>query len=192
MLPEDKTAVIDGADGAIGSNVAGSLRRAGRVVALAGVVLPLLLIGGLKFTQFEVEALRPLIGGTPWLAWMYPVFGEAGASYFLGVVEIMTALLLMASPWSPRAGAVGGALGGLIFLVTTSLLFALPVWEPSLGGFPALGAAGQFLIKDVALLGISFLVLGESLARLPAGATGRKCPQEAGVGTADHQGAFNG
>ena len=176
MLPEDKTAVIDGADGAIGSNVAGSIQRAGRVVALIGVVLPLLLIGGLKFTQFEVEALKPLIGGTPWLAWMYPVFGEAGATYFLGVVEITTALLLVAAPWSPRAGVVGGALGGLTFLVTVSLLFALPVWEASLGGYPALGAAGQFLIKDVALLGISLVVLGESLTRLPSGAMDRPSP----------------
>ena len=176
MLPENKTAVIDGAAGAIGGDVAGSIRRAGRVAALVGAVLPLLLIGGLKFTRLEVEALRPLIGGTPWLAWLYPAFGEAGASYLLGVVEIATALLLVASPWSPRAGVVGGALGGLTFLVTTSLLFALPVWEASLGGFPALGAAGQFLIKDVALLGISLVVLGESLARLPAGATGRPSP----------------
>ncbi len=159
-----------------GTGVAQSVQRAGRVVALVGVVLPLLLIGGLKFTQLEVQALKPLIGGTPWLAWMYPVFGEAGASYFLGVVEIATALLLLASPWSPRAGVVGGALGGLTFLVTVSLLFALPVWEPSLGGFPALGAAGQFLIKDIALLGIALVVLGESLARLPASATGRPSP----------------
>ena len=92
------------------------------------------------------------------------------------MVEIATALLRMASPWSPCAGVVGGALGGLIFLVTISLLLALPVWEPSLGGFPALGAAGQFLIKDVALLGISLVGLGESLARLPAKATGRPSP----------------
>lgn len=167
MLPENENAVIDGVGGAIGNSVAGSIQRAGRVVALIGLVLPLLLIGGLKFTQFEVEALKPLIGGTPWLAWMYPVFGEAGASYLLGVVEIVTALLLIASPWSPRAGVVGGALGGLTFLVTVSLFLALPVWEPSLGGFPALGPGGQFLIKDVALLGISLVVLGESLARLP-------------------------
>ena len=164
---EDEAAVIDGADGAIGRNIASSIQRAGRIVVLVGVVLPLLLIGGLKFTQFEVEALQPLIGGAPWLAWMYPVFGQAGASNLLGVVEIATALLLIASPWSPRAGVLGGALGGLIFLVTVSLLFALPVWEPSLGGFPALGAAGQFLIKDIALLGISLVVLGESLARIP-------------------------
>ena len=176
MLPEEKAVGRGGAGGAIGSDIAGSIRRAGRVVALAGVVLPLLLIGGLKFSRFEVEALKPVIGGTPWLAWMYPAFGEAGASYFLGVVEIATALLLVASPWSPRAGVVGGALGGLTFLVTTSLLLALPVWEPSLGGFPALGAAGQFLIKDVALLGISLVVLGESLTRLPASATGLPSP----------------
>ena len=165
-----------GARGAIDTNAGRFIRRAGRVIALVGVVLPLLLIGGLKFTPLEVEALKPLIGGTPWLAWMHPVFGEAGTSYLLGVVEIGTALLLLASPWSPRAGVVGGALGALTFLVTTSLLFALPVWEASLGGFPALGAAGQFLIKDIALLGISLVVLGESLARLPASATGRPSP----------------
>jgi reactive chlorine resistance protein C len=148
-----------------GTVVARSVQRVGRVIALVGVVLPLLLIGGLKFTQFEVEALKPLIGGTPWLAWMYAVFGEAGTSYLLGVVEITTALLLIASPWFPRGGVMGGALSGLTFLVTSSLLFALPVWEESLGGFPALSGAGQFLIKDVALLGISLVVMGESLAR---------------------------
>jgi uncharacterized membrane protein YkgB len=168
MLSENKTAMIYGGDGAIGRTVACSIQRVGRGVALVGVVLPLLLIGGLKFTQVEVEALKPLIGGTAWLAWMYPVFGEAGASYLLGAVEIATALLLIASPWSARAGVVSGALGGLTFLITTSLLFALPVWEPSLGGFPALSGAGQFLIKDVALLGISLAVLGESLARILA------------------------
>src|SRR5581483_3574769 len=100
-------------------------------------VVPLLLIGGLKFTSVEVEALKPLIGGTPWLAWLYRAFGEFGASYLLGLVEIATALLLLAAPWSPRAGVLGGGLGALTFLVTTSLLFALPVWEARLGGFPA-------------------------------------------------------
>src|SRR5918992_3826469 len=101
MLPDKETAAIDGVDGAVGRTVAHSIQRTGRAVALVGVVLPLILIGGLKFTQFEVEALKPLIGGTPWLAWMYPLFGEAGASYVLGVVELATVLLLIASPWSP-------------------------------------------------------------------------------------------
>lgn len=49
------------------------LRRVGRTVALAGAVLPLFLIGILKFTQIEVDALKPLIGGTLWLTWLYAV-----------------------------------------------------------------------------------------------------------------------
>jgi uncharacterized membrane protein YkgB len=152
--------------GALARSAAG-IRSAGRVVAVAGVILPLLMIGGMKFTAVEIEALKPLIAGTPWLAWMYPVFGEAGASYVLGVVEIATALLLIASPWSARAGVAGGALATLTFLVTCSVMLALPIWEPTLG-FPALGPGGQFLIKDVALLGIALVVLGESLQRWSA------------------------
>lgn len=140
----------------------------GRAVALAGVVLPLLLIGLLKFTQIEIDALRPLIAGTPWLAWLYPVFGEAGASYLLGIVEIAAALLLALSPWSPRAAVAGGALGALTFFVTTTLLLALPVWETASGGFPWLNALGAFLIKDVALLGIALAVLGEGLSGIAA------------------------
>ncbi|RUV29451.1 DUF417 family protein [Mesorhizobium sp. M5C.F.Ca.IN.020.32.2.1] len=147
-----------------------AVSKAGRILALIGVILPLLMIGGMKFTAVEIEALRPLIGGTPWLAWMYPVFGEAGASYVLGVVEIATALLLIASPWSTRAGVAGGALAALIFLVPCSIMVALLIWEPALG-FPALGPAGQFLIKDIALLGISLVILGESLNRLSRSAT---------------------
>lgn len=33
------------------------------------------------------------------------------------------------------------------------------------GGFPALNALGSFLIKDIAMLGVSLVILGESLAR---------------------------
>jgi uncharacterized membrane protein YkgB len=142
---------------------------AGRGVALAGVVLPLALIGILKFTQFEIEALKPVIIGTPWLAWLYSVLGYAGTSYLLGVVELTTAALLVASPWSARAGIAGGALGALTFATTTSTLLALPIWEASAGGFPFLNPLGSFLIKDVALLGVSLVVMGEGLARTSNG-----------------------
>jgi uncharacterized membrane protein YkgB len=119
-----------------------------------------------KFAAFEVEALKPLIGGTPWLAWMYSAFGEVGATRLLGVVEVATALMLMASLWAPRAGVIGGALAALTFLVTCSTMLALPVWERSaVGPFPVLAGPGQFLIKDVALLGVALVVCGESLAR---------------------------
>ena len=51
-----------------------------------------------------------------------------------------------------------------MFLTTLSFLVTTPaVWEPSAGGFPALSALpGQFLIKDLALLGIALGSLGEA------------------------------
>jgi reactive chlorine resistance protein C len=149
----------------VGHARADKIVAAGRFVGLVGVVLVLLMIGGLKFTQVEIDGLKPIIGATPWLAWMYPAFGEAGASYLLGVVELATAALLMLSPWSARAGVVGGALATLTFFVTTSIMFAAPIWETASGGFPWINPLGQFLIKDVALLGAALGILGESLGR---------------------------
>jgi len=138
----------------------------GRAVALIGVLLPLVMIGLLKFTQYEINALKPLISGTPWLAWLYGVFGEAGTSYLLGTVELFTAALLMVSPWSARAALAGGFLAAGTFAVTVSTMCALPIWEASLGGFPYVGMLGQFLIKDVALLGVSLCIFAEGLGRV--------------------------
>lgn len=88
----------------------------------------------------------------------------------LGVVELLTTALLLAAPWPARAGVAGGALGALTFLTTASTMPALPIWEAASGGFARLNAAGSFLAKDVALLGVSLVVLARSLARLRGGA----------------------
>ncbi|MBI4002084.1 MAG: DUF417 family protein [Nitrospira defluvii] len=45
------------------------------------------------------------------------------------------------------------------------MLSTPPVWEGSLGGFPALSVApGQFLLKDLGLLGAAIWTLGEALS----------------------------
>jgi uncharacterized membrane protein YkgB len=147
-------------------SLGGMVKRIARITALTGVILPLFLIGILKFTAVEVEGLKPLIGGTPWLVWLYHLFGESGASHFLGAVEITTGSLLAISPWSARAAVAGGALGAVTFFLTASILFAVPIWETASGGFPWLNDTGSFLIKDVALLGISLFVLGDGLDRV--------------------------
>ena len=102
------------------------------LVALAGVVLPLLLIGGLKFTQFEVEALKPMIGSAPWLSWMYAVFGEATTSYLLGVRGDYHRRCCSSghAGFHTQASSVE-RVAALTFLTTTSLLLALPIWEPA-------------------------------------------------------------
>lgn len=55
----------------------------------------------------------------------------------------------------------------MTFLVTVSFLFTAPVTEPSLGGFPALSVVpGQFLLKDVVLLGAAIFLAGVALRRI--------------------------
>lgn len=143
------------------------LERLGSRIAFIGVLAPLLLIGLAKFSPPEVEALRPVIGGTPWLSWLYPVFGLSGASYVLGIVELATVVALLGSPWWRLAGIIGGGLATLTFLVTSSIMLVAPIWDPSVG-FPVLGPFGQFLIKDVCLLGVAIIILGRSMGNQPA------------------------
>jgi uncharacterized membrane protein YkgB len=43
-----------------------------------------------------------------------------------------------------------------------------PGWEPTLGGFPGLSALpGQFLLKDIVLLGAAVFTAGEAFAGVP-------------------------
>jgi uncharacterized membrane protein YkgB len=59
---------------------------------------------------------------------------------------------------------MGSAVAVALFLTTISFLLTTPgVGEASAGGFPGLSMTGQFLIKDVALLGISVWTAADSL-----------------------------
>jgi uncharacterized membrane protein YkgB len=40
-----------------------------------------------KWFPYGFERLVPFISNGPLIWWLYPVFGHAGASYFLGVSE---------------------------------------------------------------------------------------------------------
>lgn len=124
-------------------------------------------IGAMKFTAYEAGAIEGLVASSPLTGWLYAVFSVQAASNLIGTVEITTALLLAAGAKYPRA-ALLGALGALMtFLVTVSFLFTAPVTEPSLGGFPALSVVpGQFLLKDVVLLGAAIFLAGVALRRI--------------------------
>jgi len=51
-----------------------------------------------------------------------------------------------------------------MFATTLTFLITTPGWEPSLGGFPALSAMpGQFVLKDIVLLGVALATAGEAL-----------------------------
>jgi reactive chlorine resistance protein C len=107
------------------------------------------------------------------MGWLYEVFSVTTFSALLGVVEFATAVLIAVKPWSPKASAVGSMVAVGLFLATLSFLFTTPgVGEDSAGGFPLLSSTGQFLIKDVVLLGAAVWTLGDSLrAARTAGVT---------------------
>jgi uncharacterized membrane protein YkgB len=136
----------------------------GSGLARYGLVVVVAWIGIMKFTVYEAEGIRPFVAHSPLMSWVYGFMSVRGFSAVLGVAEVAIALLIATRPYSPRASALGSALAVGMFLTTLSFLITTPgVWEPSLGGFPALSAVlGQFLIKDLALLGISLWTLGEA------------------------------
>ena len=129
-----------------------------------GLVLILLWIGGMKFTAYEAEGIRPFVENSPLFAWTYPVFGVRGLSNILGVTEILVGLLIAARPWLPKVSAAGSLLAIGMFLSTLSFLVTTPVpWAGEVGGFPAISVLGQFLIKDVALLATAVWSFGEAV-----------------------------
>jgi uncharacterized membrane protein YkgB len=136
----------------------------GRSLARYGLVVVVGWIGLMKFTAYEAEGIRLYVANSPLMSWVYGPLSVRGFSAMLGVVEVAIALLIAARPFLPRASALGSALAVGIFLTTLSFLVTTPgVWEPSAGGFPALsGKPGQFLLKDLALLGIALWSLGEA------------------------------
>ncbi|MBY0504036.1 MAG: YkgB family protein [Bryobacteraceae bacterium] len=128
-----------------------------------GLALVILWIGLMKFTAYEASGIQPLVASSPLMGWMYSFLSVRDFSHGLGIVEVTVALLIAFRPWLPLASAAGSAGAIVMFLTTISFLFSAPGWEPTLGGFPALSASvGQFIIKDVVLLGAAVWTCGEA------------------------------
>ena len=146
--------------GALGERI----QRVGGHLIRYGLVVVIAWIGALKFTDSEATRIQQYIKHSPFTSWLDAVFSVQLLSAMLGTVEIIAALLVALSPWLPRLSAVGSAIATLLFINTLSFLFTTPgVGDAAAGGFPALSPVGQFLIKDVVLLGASVWTLGESL-----------------------------
>lgn len=129
------------------------------------VVVIFLGFGYTKFFPYEADALLPLFAGSPLIGWLPGLLGKQGASIALGCAELAAAVLLAARVVSPAASVLGAVLACGTFAVTLSIMLTAPdgIWEPSAGGFPALGGLGSFLFKDAVLLMASAVLLGESL-----------------------------
>jgi uncharacterized membrane protein YkgB len=137
--------------------IASSLGRYGLVVVIGW-------IGALKFMHFEAHQIQPLVANSPFMGWLYSIFPVYTFSALLGLVEVAAAVLIAIKPLAPRLSIIGSLLAILLFLATISFLFTTPgVSEPAGGGFPAISLTGEFLLKDIPLLGLSFWTLADSM-----------------------------
>jgi uncharacterized membrane protein YkgB len=129
-----------------------------------GLVLVIGWIGALKFANYEAHQIQPLVANSPFMGWLYHIFPVYTFSALLGVFELSAAVLLAIKPLAPRLSVAGSLLAIVLFLATTSFLFTTAgIGEPAGGGFPALTIIGEFLLKDIPLLGLSLWTLADSL-----------------------------
>ena len=136
---------------------------AGRQLVRYGLVVVIAWIGALKYTSYEAAAIQPLIAHSPVFSWLYSAFSVRAFAAVLGTLEIIAALLIAIRPVAPRISAIGSAIGVLLFLSTLSFLFTTP-GVTAASGFPVLSVLpGQFLLKDLVLVGASLWTLGDSL-----------------------------
>ncbi len=143
--------------------VAQSLTRWAQLISRYGLVVVLAWIGFGKYVKMES---RVLVEHSPLMSWIYDVLSVTAVARALGTMEIVAAVLIALRPVWPRASAAGSALAVVLFLGTLSFLFTTPgVVATRAGGVPVLSALpGQFLLKDLVLLGVSLWILGDSIA----------------------------
>lgn len=139
------------------------LTRIGQTLSRYGLVVVLAWIGFGKYVKMES---RVLIEHSPLMSWVYDFLSVHTVAAALGTAELVAAILIAVRPLWPRISAVGSAIAVVLFLGTLSFLFTTPgIIAARAGVIPVLSAQpGQFLLKDLVLIGVAVWTLGDSLA----------------------------
>lgn len=141
-----------------------NLMQTGLTFARYSLAAIFIWVGLLKFTAYEAKNIEPMLTNSPIWTSAYDSIGLFNLSSLIGVIEIAIGVLIAVRAFAPRLTVIGG-LGAIIsFIITLSFMFTTPgVWEPGYG-FPSLSALpGQFLAKDLVMLGVSIWITGEAL-----------------------------
>ena len=135
------------------------------------IVIIFAFFGIAKFAAYEAQGVAGIANKHPLFAWMYPIWGDGGASAIIGCIELLTGALIAAGAFHARAGLVGGAMGVFTFCVTLSFSLGAPAFWQEGYGIPFLGSTGRFLLKDAVLLAACLAIAVDgydrSIARKP-------------------------
>ncbi|MGI9041757.1 MAG: YkgB family protein [Gemmatimonadales bacterium] len=141
-----------------------ALENLGEKVLRYGLVAVLLWVGALKFTEYEAMGIKPLVENSPLTAWALQALGLKTLSALIGTVEIVLGLMIATRSFAPKVSAYGSMGAIVMFLITLTFVLTTPgVWQPGYGfPFPS-PMPGQFLAKDIVLLGVAIWSAGEAL-----------------------------
>jgi uncharacterized membrane protein YkgB len=129
----------------------------------ASMVIIFAFFGYTKWHQYAAELMIPFISHSPFIFWLYPVFGLRGGARFLGASEWLICALLFAGFWDKRFGILGALGSSVTFLTTLTIIPFMPDgWDPA-AGFPAMAGNVPFLVKDVVFLAVSIYLLKQDV-----------------------------
>jgi len=134
------------------------LQQISEYMILAGIILVLAWIGGMKFTLIEAQGIEPLLKTSPLFSWIYSLFDLMGGSIFIGVIELVAVAGLLFWKRHHRLFLLGAAISIITFASTQTFMLTLPGWHQELG-FPFISGSGQFLLKDLPMLAGVLLLL---------------------------------
>ncbi|MGV1868871.1 MULTISPECIES: DUF417 family protein [unclassified Rhizobium] len=168
--------------------------RAGIAAMRIAIAIIFLWIGGLKFAPFEADSITPFVANSPAMSFFYKqteqyklhTTHEGKLNQVkrdwqttnpvndfdrgLGTLEIIIGLLTLSGFGWILPGLVGALFAFFTPFVTLSFLIATrEAWVPALGdtqhGFPYLPDGGRLVIKDLALLAGTWLLVADSARR---------------------------
>ena len=124
-----------------------------------GMIVMLLWAGAYKMTAAGAEGIIPLVSHSPLTGWEFRLFGPYIGSDFIGLTEVVAALLIITGYWKAKAGIVGGIITSVMFFTTSSMLITTPGTTALIHGIRYMTFLGLFLFKDVISLGVSLYLI---------------------------------
>jgi reactive chlorine resistance protein C len=161
--------------------------RVGLTLMRLAIAIVFMWIGALKFVPYEADSITPFVANSPVMSFFYehpkeykqhmthegelvPAQREwqtrnntYGLSAGLGVVEWITALLVLSYPLSKKLGLLGAFMTFGTTMITLSFLITTPeAWVSALGdaqhGFPYLSGAGRLVLKDTMMMAGAWII----------------------------------
>ena len=132
------------------------------LITSIGMIVMLLWAGSYKMTRPGAEGIVPLVSNSFLIWWHFKLFGPYIGSDLIGLTEWLSAVLIIAGYFRPKAGILGGLIGVVIFFTTSTMIITTPgaiISVPGIHGMRYMSFLGLFLFKDVISLGVSFYLI---------------------------------